>query len=97
MKTVGVVRELDKLGRVVLPVEFRRMHQLTEGTKIELVLNNDGSMVLRKYQSEETVSSDFNALKQSIARSQNLKNKRDMLMKMTQLETMLREEIGEWE
>ena len=97
MKAIGVIRELDKLGRVVIPAEYRRLHQLTAGTQMELFLDSDGSLVLRKYRPEETVESNFDALKQSIVRNRGLKNQQAMLVKMEQLEMMLREEVAEWE
>lgn len=97
MKAMGIVREMDGLGRVVIPAEYRRIHQLTAGTQMELFLDSDGSLVLRKYRPEETVESNFDALKQSIVRNRGLKNQQAMLVKMEQLEMMLREEVAEWE
>ena len=92
MKAMGIVREMDGLGRVVIPAEYRRLHQLTAGTQMELFLDSDGSLVLRKYRPEETVEINFDALKQSIVRNRELKNQQAMLVKMEQLEMMLREE-----
>lgn len=94
MKAMGIVREMDGLGRVVIPAEYRRLHQLTAGTQMELFLDSDGSLVLRKYRPEETVESNFNALKQSIVSNRGLKNQQAMLVKMEQLEMMLREEAA---
>ena len=48
MKSTGIVRQLDSLGRIVLPVELRRT--LNIGTKDQLEILIDGnSVVLRKY------------------------------------------------
>lgn len=92
MKAMGIVREIDNAGRVVIPSEYRKVHQLTAGTQMELFLDSDGSLVLRKYRPEETVEGNFDALKRSIARNRGLKNQQAMLVKMEQLEMMLREE-----
>ena len=52
MKSTGIVRKLDHLGRVVLPKELRRTMDLPEGTPMEIYI--DGSrIVLRKYQPSE--------------------------------------------
>jgi transcriptional pleiotropic regulator of transition state genes len=49
MKSTGIVRKLDHLGRIVLPKELRRTLDLPEGAPMEIFV--DGSrIVLRKYQ-----------------------------------------------
>lgn len=47
MKTSGVVRKVDRLGRVVLPIELRRTLGIVEGDDIEMYLVN-GTIALRK-------------------------------------------------
>lgn len=47
MKTSGVVRKVDRLGRVVLPIELRRTLGIVEGDDIEMYLAN-GTIALRK-------------------------------------------------
>lgn len=55
MKTIGIVRNLDQLNRVVIPKEICRALGLKSKTKervgstIEIVLNGD-EIVLRKYE-----------------------------------------------
>ena len=52
MKSTGIVRKLDHLGRIVLPKELRRTLDLPEGAPVEIFV--DGSrIVLRKYQPSE--------------------------------------------
>ncbi len=48
MKSTGVVRPLDTLGRVVLPIELRRNLDLKRGDPIEIFVEGD-SIILRKY------------------------------------------------
>ena len=48
-KAIGVVRKLDELGRVVLPVELRRVYDLKVGDGLEIFVDS-GSIVLRKYE-----------------------------------------------
>ena len=48
MKTTGVVRRLDELGRVTLPIELRRSFQLEERDAVEIYVEGD-SIILKKY------------------------------------------------
>ncbi len=49
MKSTGIVRMVDELGRVVLPIELRRYLEL--GNKDPLEIYVDGAtIILRKYQ-----------------------------------------------
>lgn len=49
MKTTGIVRRVDELGRVVLPIELRRTLEIEERDQLEITLEDD-RIVLRKYQ-----------------------------------------------
>ena len=49
MKATGIVRKVDDLGRVVLPIELRRTLDIEIKDSLEIYVENDG-IVLRKYQ-----------------------------------------------
>ena len=49
MKTVGIIRKVDELGRVVLPVEMRRTLGIEERDPLEISLEGE-MVVLRKVQ-----------------------------------------------
>ena len=50
MKSTGIVRKVDELGRIVLPIELRR--SLGIGTKDMLEIFVEGnSVILRKFES----------------------------------------------
>ncbi len=49
MKTSGIQRKLDELGRVVLPIEMRKTLNINEGDKLDISLQ-DEKIVLRKYE-----------------------------------------------
>lgn len=51
--TSRIVRRIDDLGRVVIPKEIRRKLGINENDYIEISLQNDGSVILRKYSSTE--------------------------------------------
>ena len=47
MKSIGIVRKLDQLGRVVLPKELRDVLGLAENAPLEIYVGNE-SIVLKK-------------------------------------------------
>lgn len=49
MKAVGIVRKLDRLGRIVIPMELRRTYDLQIGSPVEIFVDGRG-IVLRKHQ-----------------------------------------------
>ena len=49
MKSTGIVRPVDNLGRVVLPIELRRMLDIDRDAALEVYVDND-CIVLKKYQ-----------------------------------------------
>lgn len=49
MKSTGIVRSLDALGRIVIPKEIRRTLNIEEQDSIEIFVNGD-QVVLRKYE-----------------------------------------------
>lgn len=49
MKSTGIVRKVDELGRIVLPIELRRTLGIEEKDRIEIFVDGD-SVILRKYQ-----------------------------------------------
>ena len=57
-KALGVVRKLDGLGRVVIPMEFRKAHGWKEGQAIEMFGNEEG-LVLKEYQGEKSMDEAF--------------------------------------
>ena len=49
MKSTGIVRTVDELGRIVLPIELRRTLGIEEKDRIEIFVDGE-SIILRKYQ-----------------------------------------------
>lgn len=49
MKTTGMVRKVDELGRLVLPIEMRRVLNISVKDPIEIYVDGD-SIILRKHQ-----------------------------------------------
>lgn len=49
LKATGIVRKVDELGRIVLPIELRRTLDIAEKDSLEIYMDGP-SIVLRKYQ-----------------------------------------------
>jgi transcriptional pleiotropic regulator of transition state genes len=48
MKSTGIVRRIDELGRIVLPAEMRRIFNINVKDAVEIYTKDD-MIVLRKY------------------------------------------------
>ena len=48
MKSTGIVRRVDELGRIVLPIELRRTLDIKERDSLEIFVEG-ASVVLKKY------------------------------------------------
>lgn len=49
MKSTGIVRKVDELGRIVLPIELRRTLDISERDALEIYVDG-ASIILKKYQ-----------------------------------------------
>ena len=49
MKITGLTRRVDSLGRIVIPKELRRMLHIKEGSPLEIYMDADETIVLKKY------------------------------------------------
>ena len=48
IKSTGIVRKIDELGRIVLPIELRRTMDISERDTMEIFVDGS-SIVLKKY------------------------------------------------
>ncbi len=49
MKATGIIRRVDELGRVVIPIEIRNQFDIVEKDQIEVYVD-DSSIILKKYE-----------------------------------------------
>ncbi|MBP5426719.1 MAG: AbrB/MazE/SpoVT family DNA-binding domain-containing protein [Clostridiales bacterium] len=49
MKSTGIVRKVDELGRVVLPIELRRTLDIAERDALEIFIDGN-NIILKKYE-----------------------------------------------
>lgn len=53
MKSTGIVRKVDELGRVVIPIELRRTLGIEEKDALEIYVDDD-KIILKKYKPSMT-------------------------------------------
>lgn len=49
MKSIGVVRRVDELGRIVIPIELRRTLNIAEKDALEIYVDGE-QIILKKYE-----------------------------------------------
>lgn len=53
VKSTGIIRKVDELGRVVIPIELRRNLDINEKDKLEIFVEHD-QIILKKYEPAKT-------------------------------------------
>jgi looped-hinge helix DNA binding domain, AbrB family len=61
MKSTGIVRKVDELGRIVLPIELRRNFDIEVGVSLEIFVDGD-KIVLRKYEPADIFTGNMDDL-----------------------------------
>lgn len=54
MKTTGIIRRIDDLGRVVIPKELRKTLRIKNGDSLEIFVDNE-DIILKKYSPMESI------------------------------------------
>jgi len=49
-KRTGIIRHIDDLGRIVIPVEMRKNFGFEPGEMVEIFVSEDGDLIFRKIQ-----------------------------------------------
>jgi bifunctional DNA-binding transcriptional regulator/antitoxin component of YhaV-PrlF toxin-antitoxin module len=77
MKALGIVRKLDDLGRVVIPMEIRRSQDWEKNQSLEMFMDGD-KLVLQAYGKEQEKEEAINKLR-ILLKSEPTKNGIKML------------------
>lgn len=65
-KVVGVVRNMDELGRIVIPAEMRRILGIEVREPMEMVLHEDGIFLRKHTEEQESVAGKVKELKELV-------------------------------
>lgn len=60
MKTTqnGIVRKIDKLGRICIPIEYLKSLGIKNLTEVEILSTND-EIIIKKYSEKDNLERDF--------------------------------------
>lgn len=83
MKSTGIIRRLDDLGRIVIPRDIRRVAKLCEGDPLELFVEDDGSVIFKKYHPGEPVLTAIRQLEDEIGNDWTPAADREAILKLT--------------
>ncbi len=61
MKSTGIVRKVDELGRVVLPIELRRNLNIEVKDSLEIFVDDD-KIILKKYEPSDIFTGSMDNL-----------------------------------
>ena len=61
MKSTGIVRKLDELGRITLPIELRRNLNVNERDPLEIFVDDD-KIILTKYNPSDVFTGEMEEL-----------------------------------
>ena len=61
MKSTGIVRKLDELGRITLPIELRRNLDVNETDPLEIFVDDD-KIILKKYDPSDIFTGEMDDL-----------------------------------
>jgi len=61
MKSTGIVRKVDELGRIVIPIELRKNLNINIKDSLEIFISND-KIVLKKYEPSDIFTGEMKEL-----------------------------------
>lgn len=82
MKSTGIVRKTDQLGRVVIPMELRRTLGIEEKDALEIYVDGN-KIILQKYEPSISFEEKFSVLAnlQHLAQQEMDPNKKDTIVR----------------
>lgn len=69
MKATGIVRRIDDLGRIVIPKEIRKNFHIKESDPMEIFINSEAEIILKKYSPVGEMSSFAKHYVESLAQA----------------------------
>lgn len=80
VKSTGIVRKVDELGRVVLPMELRKTLAINERDALEIFIDDD-KIILKKYEPADIFTGEMSDLIEFMGR----KVSKDSIRKMAKI------------
>ncbi len=86
MKNTGIVRRLDELGRITLPIELRRTLDCAERDQLEIYVEDD-KIILRKYEPADL----FTGSKENLIKYRDRNISKDTIREMAIIAGLIQE------
>lgn len=80
MKSTGIVRKLDALGRITLPIELRRTLNVSERDPLEIFVD-EGKVILQKYEPTDI----FNGNKENLVEFHGKRVSKDSIIELAKI------------
>lgn len=71
MKSTGIVRRMDELGRIVIPMEIRKIYGINDRDPLEIFTDDDGHIIIKKFEPLPEISSHIDILQKLINEGTN--------------------------
>ena len=91
MKSTGIIRRIDDLGRLIVPREIRRTLSIREGDPFEIFCDTD-TVIFRKYRACIDHRTALSRIKANIQEDEFLKDRPVLLKKIEELDALLLKE-----
>lgn len=82
IRSTGIIRPLDELGRVVLPKELRVNLNLNTKDKVEIFVDDEGRVILKKYEASDIFTGVKEDLIEYKGKKISVQSVREILEKM---------------
>lgn len=91
MRSSGIIRRIDDIGRLVVPRNVRMELGIREGDPFEIFSTDDG-VLFKKYEPRDMVESRLKELEVAIRENDYLPRKDELLKKLRELEQLVKED-----
>ena len=62
MYSTGIIKKIDNLGRIVLPKEIRRKLKIRENDELEIFLDSEETILLKKYSTMKDLKKNVHSM-----------------------------------
>ena len=88
MKSTGIIRRIDDLGRIIIPKEIRRTLNLREGDPMEMFVE-DGMVCLQKYYTADSYKGKIESLIANMGDEIDFENSKEIQAKLKEALALL--------
>ena len=92
MKSTGIIRRVDDLGRIVIPKEIRMQLGIREMTPMELFVTDDDGVLFKIYQPEQPILSIVEQLRVAVEDAEDFSCKSEVLRSVYEIKEKLKQE-----